>query len=121
MRQLLLALSAIAVLASSTAAPAQVGYDRPGGDYQNFPVRSADPAVCAARCDREARCRAWSFSYPAADRPPTCWLKSLVPPRVPDNMSASGVRGVGVIQPRDAREFSIDRNGSRYREVDYPH
>ena len=43
---------------------AQAGFDRPGGDYARFVVPSGDPAVCAARCDREARCRAWTFSYP---------------------------------------------------------
>ena len=31
---------------------------------RNFTVRSGDPAACAARCERERRCRAWSFSYP---------------------------------------------------------
>ena len=41
---------------------AQTGFDRPGGDYFNFNVSSGDPAACAARCEREGRCRAWSFS-----------------------------------------------------------
>ena len=117
-----IALSAmcVAVLGSVQLSRAQVGFDRHGGDYLSFPARTADPAVCAARCDREPRCRAWSFSYPAADRPPTCWLKSTVPPRVPDNMSASGVRGAGVIEPRGAREFSIDRTGGDYRDLEVP-
>src|SRR4029077_97562 len=50
------------------AAPAlaQSGFDRPGGDYANAAVPNGDPAVCAARCERDARCRAWSFSYPPA-------------------------------------------------------
>jgi len=109
-----------ALLGFVPASQAQVGFDRHGGDYLSFPARTADPAVCAARCDREPRCRAWSFSYPAADRPPTCWLKSVVPPRVPDTMSASGVRGAGVIQPRGAREFSIDRTGGDYRDLEVP-
>ena len=45
-------------------ARAQTGFDRPGGDYARFTVPSGDPAVCSARCDRDARCRAWTFSYP---------------------------------------------------------
>ena len=42
-------------LACASSARAQVGYDRRGHDYMNFSVRSGDQAVCAARCDREAR------------------------------------------------------------------
>jgi hypothetical protein len=98
---------------------AQVGFDRRGHDYANFPVRSGDPAACAARCDREARCRAWSFNYPSAERPAVCWLKNQVPPRVEAGESASGVRGAGVIEPRSpTREFSIDRPGGDYRTLD---
>jgi hypothetical protein len=101
------------------ASRAQVGFDRRGGDYTSFPVRSGDPAACAARCDRETRCRAWSFDYPSADRAATCWLKNQVPPRVEDSTSASGVRGVGVIEPHGGgREFSIDRTGGDYRSAD---
>jgi len=110
-----------ALLCLMPACRAQVGFDRHGGDYLSFPVRSGDPAACAARCDREARCRAWSFNYPAGDRPATCWLKSQVPPRVEDPGSASGVRGAGVIEPRHgAREFSIDRTGGDYRNLEVP-
>jgi hypothetical protein len=101
--------------------PAQVGFDRFGGDYTSFAVRSGDPAACAARCDRDSRCRAWSFNYPAAEHPAICWLKSQVPPRVEDGGSASGVRGSGVIEPRHGnREFSIDRAGGDYRDLEVP-
>jgi hypothetical protein len=114
--------STIAVLLClMPACLAQVGFDRRGGDYLNFPVRTGDPAACAVRCDREARCRAWSFSYPSGERPATCWLKSQVPPRIEDPGSASGVRGAGVIEPRiGTREFSIDRIGGDYRSIDVP-
>jgi hypothetical protein len=100
------------------ATRAQVGFDRPGGDYTSFAVRSGDPALCAAHCDRDSHCRAWSFSYPAGDYPAQCWLKNQIPPRVEDSTSASGVRGAGVIQPHGVREFSIDRPGGDYRSFD---
>ncbi len=90
-----------AVLAATGPAQAQTGYDRRGGDYLSFQIRNGDPAVCAARCERDARCRAWSFSYPrTANALATCWLKNQVPPRVEDNCCVSGVRGAGVIEPR---------------------
>lgn len=105
-----------------TAAYAQAGFDRPGGDYLNAVVRSGDPAVCAARCDRDPRCRAWSFSYPATVGPRAiCWLKDEVPPRVANSCCVSGVRGAGVVEPRNrAIEFGIDRFGGDYRNFDLP-
>ena len=106
-------------LACAPSARAQVGFDRRGHDYMNFSVRSGDPAVCAARCDREARCRAWSFTFPTGDRSATCWLKSEVPPRVKAGEVASGVRGAGVIEPRAGDlEYSIDRLGGDYRSFE---
>jgi hypothetical protein len=115
------ALTLAVLMCLASASRAQVGFDRRGGDYANFPVRSGDPALCAARCDRDSRCRAWSFNYPAADRPAMCWLKSQVPRRVEDSASASGVHGTGVIEPRHGmREFSIDRPGGDYRNLEVP-
>lgn len=104
------------------AARAQAGVDRPGKDYANFTVRSGDPAVCAARCDRDARCRAWSFSYPTPNGAKAqCWLKGEVPPRVDSGCCISGVRGGGVIEPRRGEnEFAIDRVGGDYRNFEPP-
>jgi PAN domain len=100
-------------------ADAQVGYDRRGGDYTSFPIRTGDPAVCAARCEREGRCRAWAFSYPGSKGIATCWLKNQVPPRVDDKCCVSGVRGAGVVEPRSGpAEFSIDRSGGDYRNLE---
>ena len=98
---------------------AQAAFDRPGGDYASGIVRSGDPAVCAARCDRDARCRAWSFVYPTAGARAVCWLKSEVPTRIENRCCVSGVRGGGVIEPRnDTAEFGIDRLGGDYRSFD---
>jgi len=45
-----------------------------------------------------------------------CWLKSNVPARTQDNCCVSGVRGAGVVEPRNsAEEVSIDRLGGDYR------
>jgi len=108
---------ALAVVALIGSAQAQSGFDRRGGDYLSFQIRNGDPAVCAARCERDARCRAWSFSYPrTANTLATCWLKNQVPARLEDNCCVSGVRGAGVIEPRQGpTEFSIDRVGGDYR------
>jgi hypothetical protein len=123
MMRALIALTVVIAALFCFAPPvsAQVGFDRRGSDYASFPVRSGDPAACAARCDREARCRAWSFAFPTSEHPATCWLKSQVPPRTEAADSASGVRGAGVIEPRSkAREFSTDRPGGDYRSLEVP-
>jgi hypothetical protein len=110
----------IALTALVAAARAQVGFDRPGGDYASFPTRSGDPAQCAARCERDTRCRAWAFSYPLTENASAiCWLKSRVSARVPSTCCASGVRGTGVIEPRGGTiEFGIDRPGGDYRHFE---
>ena len=111
---------AMAVLGMG-AASAQVHYDRPGGDYASAPVRSGDPAVCANRCERDSRCRAWAFAYPDPAGSAVCWLKNQVPPRVESVDSVSGVRGAGVIEPKKGSvEYSIDRNGGDYRSIELP-
>ena len=108
------------LLAVLNQAQAQVGFDRLGGDYTSFPLRTGDPAQCASRCERDQRCRAWAFSYPVTENAVAiCWLKSRVPPRVASSCCVSGVRGAGVIEPRsDPVEFGIDRFGGDYRNLD---
>ncbi len=110
------------LLLTAASAQAQTGYDRRGGDYFNFPVRNGDPAACATRCEHDARCRAWSFSYPrTVATSATCWLKNRVPPSTQDDCCVSGVSGAAVLEPRKGPlEFSIDRTGGDYRNFDTP-
>ena len=104
-------------------AHAQVGYDRVGGDYSTFTIRSGDPVLCARRCERDARCRAWSFSYPLTKNTlASCSLKNTVPPRTESACCVSSVRGAGVIEPRGngPLEFSISRRGGNYHHFELP-
>jgi hypothetical protein len=106
------------------AAPvmAQVGFDRPGGDYASFVDRSGDPAVCATRCDQDSHCRAWSFSYPMTEgHSAICWLKNQVPRSIATPCCVTGVRGAAIVPPRDQRvEISIDRPGGDYSSFETP-
>jgi hypothetical protein len=115
-----LALGLVALICCSATSHAQVGFDRPGGDYSSALVKSGDPAACAARCDRDSRCRAWSFSYPrTVARDAMCRLKSTVTPVKEDSCCVSGVRGAGLLAPKtEPLEFSIDRYGGDYRSFD---
>jgi len=111
---------AVALVLSAPPAAAQTGFDRKGGDYTTFVVRSGDPAVCAARCERDRKCRAWSFSYPRTVAVQAlCRLKKEVPLRSEDTCCSSGVKGAGVIEPRTGPvEFSTDRFGGDYRNFE---
>jgi hypothetical protein len=116
---LLLGLSVI----SAQPAHAQANFDRPGSDYLHAPVPSGDPADCALQCERDRRCRAWSFNYPTVSADgAVCWLKNAVPPRVHSDCCVSGVRGAGVIEQRNsAIEGETDRLGGDYRSIDVGH
>jgi hypothetical protein len=84
-RALIFVLAALLAVALGrvTAAFAQTGYDRPGGDYTSAPVANGDPTVCAARCERDKGCRAWSFSYPSGSGAP----------RTPDTQQLDSLAG----------------------------
>ncbi len=122
LRACLAILAAFAVLIAAAPQPllAQANFDRPGGDYLRAPVSSGDPADCALQCERDKRCRAWSFNYPTyAATEAVCWLKNSVPQRVEDNCCVSGVRGAGVVEQRTgAVEMSTDRSGGDYRNFE---
>jgi len=109
-----------AVMTANRPAYAQANFDRPGGDYVSSPVSSGDPADCALVCERDRRCRAWSFNYPNdISHAAVCWLKNSVPARIADDCCVSGVRGAGVVEPRNgAVETSIDRAGGDYRSFE---
>jgi hypothetical protein len=116
----ILAVVSLVFALAGACAHAQVGFDRLGGDYASFPMPYGDPAQCAARCERDPRCRAWAFSYPETESESAiCWLKSKVPPRTASSCCVSGVRGAGVIEPRTgAVEFGFDRFGGDLRHFD---
>jgi len=113
-------LAGLAAVTMVSPVQAQANFDRPGGDYQSEPISSGDPADCALLCERDRRCRAWSFNYPTVmESGAVCWLKNSVPPRVPDNCCVSGVRGAGVVEIRNGTlETSIDRPGGDYRSFE---
>lgn len=115
---------AVAVLIALSGLPAhaQANFDRPGGDYVHSDLSSGDPADCALRCERDRRCKAWSFAYPIpGGAGAMCALKSTVPERAENNCCVSGVRGAGVVEPRTGGlEAATDRFGGDYRYMTLP-
>ena len=114
------AFALLALVVAGVPAAAQTNFDRPGGDYVRLPSISGDPAECALQCERDRRCRAWSFNYPGDNsESAVCWLKDKVPARVESYCCVSGVRGAGVIEPRSGPvETSIDRFGGDYKSFE---
>ena len=123
------------VLASSALLQAQeAGVNRPGGDYRSIELPSADPALCRKACDDEARCRAYTYVKPGVQGPSAlCWLKSEVPPGVPDECCVSGVKtepgqagpagalhAAAAAAAPQAQEVGVNRPGEDYKCIDLP-
>ena len=112
-----MAVAVFLIVGCTVTAWAQAGFDRPGGDYARFVVPSGDPAVCAARCEREGRCRAWGFSYPGTGRRHAmCWLKAAGDAARRGHLLRVRREGRGPCWSESGPiEFSIDRTGGDYR------
>ena len=78
---MLVALAALGgLLAVAQSARAQIGFDRPGGDYRNFDLAS-DPTgeSCKKVCEGENRCRAWTYVRPGyLGASARCYLKKEI-------------------------------------------
>jgi hypothetical protein len=74
--------------------PVEVGIDRPGSDYTSVTLPSgSDYADCQALCAADNPCVAWTFVNAGIQATnPRCWLKSSVPPQVPNGCCTSGVK-----------------------------
>jgi hypothetical protein len=58
--------------------PPQVDTDLRGADYEGFDTSS--PEVCEAECNKDTRCKAWTYVKPGIQGPQAkCYLKSLIP------------------------------------------
>jgi len=82
------------------------GIDRPGADYASFDLSKFTPEQCQAECNRDSKCKAWTYVEAQAGKNPRCWLKTAAPGRRQSTCCTSGVRGV---------EGDTDRPGSDYR------
>jgi hypothetical protein len=67
--------------------------NRPGADYRSFDLAQPAPHQCQAACFAEPQCVAFTFVHPGVQGPNArCWLKSAVPPPVPDRCCVSGLK-----------------------------
>ena len=68
--------------------------DRPGMDYSNFDLASANPSLCEQACNADPSCRAFTYVKPGYQGANArCWLKNDIPSATPSDCCDSGVKG----------------------------
>jgi hypothetical protein len=73
----------------------ETNVDRPGMNYNNYPLSGADPQLCANDCANDPNCKAFTYVKPGfrgENSDPECWLKNGVPGPVPNEYCISGVK-----------------------------
>jgi hypothetical protein len=102
----MLAIAAIAVLLFISIAlvesfALETNTDRPGMDYNNYDLPSANPSLCEQACNSDPDCKAFTYVKPGVQGPkPRCWLKNGIPTATPNSCCDSGVKGsTGVATP----------------------
>jgi len=69
------------------------GVDRPGQDYKTFTLWSPDPKLCRQACERDERCKAYTYKKPISQaHKAVCRLKDGVPSAKKDDWCVSGVK-----------------------------
>jgi hypothetical protein len=77
--------------------PHSVGTDRPGMDFRNFDLSSANWQDCYDACVEDSRCEAWTYVQPGIQGSQArCWLKNGVPAAQSNSCCISGVTGRGL-------------------------
>jgi hypothetical protein len=71
----------------------EMGTDRPGNDYRNFDLAKPEPDLCLEACQKDTRCKAFTYVEPGVQGPNArCWLKDAVPPAKLSPCCVSGVK-----------------------------
>ena len=95
----MISLAAIAVLFFVSIAlvesfALETNTDRPGMDYSNFDLASANPSLCEQACNSDPDCRAFTYVKPGFQGANArCWLKNGIPTANPSDCCDSGVKG----------------------------
>jgi len=86
-------LGSVAVTDSQSIKSYEINTNRPGSDYRNFNLSSADPSLCSQACEQDQRCASFTYVKPGMQgKSARCWLKDAVPDPVRDGCCYSGVK-----------------------------
>ena len=94
----LLLLSSVSIAQQATLS-LEPDTDRPGNNYRNFDLEQPDMDFCLDACQKDPRCKAFTYVNPGVQGPKArCWLKDAVPPAESSSCCISGVKTAGVTQ-----------------------
>src|SRR3954470_9435182 len=67
--------------------------NRLGYDYASFELEAPDPQLCQTACEKDVKCRAYTYVKPGYQGPPArCWLKSTIPQGTAHECCVSGAK-----------------------------
>ena len=67
--------------------------NRLGQDYASFELEAPDPQLCQTACEKDVKCRAFTYVKPGYQGPPArCWLKHTIPQGSPHDCCVSGAK-----------------------------
>jgi hypothetical protein len=67
--------------------------DQPGMNYRNFDLPSDDPTLCSTECDKDVKCKAYTYVKPGYQGSKArCWLKSDIPAVKQNSCCISGTK-----------------------------
>lgn len=82
--------------------------DRPGMDYSNFDLPSANPSLCEQACNGDPNCLAFTYVNPGVQGASArCWLKNGIPTAYPATCCDSGVKDVTPVTPPAASPVDL--------------
>jgi hypothetical protein len=75
--------------------------NRFGNDYRDITMDIPDPALCRTECEKDPKCRAFTYVKPGVQGPKArCWLKDRVPVPTANSCCVSGVKTDQIAEPR---------------------
>lgn len=103
MRKIIIFLSLMLWISGASAQQASVTLEpdtnRPGMDYRSFDLQDARPELCRQACERDEKCRAYTYIKPGIQGPNArCWLKSGIPAPKKGGCCVSGVKTITAAQ-----------------------
>ena len=115
-----LSIALLFICSCGNAAQLEQNTDRPGSDYNSFDLPAADPQMCAARCQQDGRCHAFTYVSPGIQGANArCWLKHRAPnPQGGRAGLVSGVLRQGGSSLNTSFQPDMDRPGGDYSNFD---
>ena len=95
-RQILAVVAIVATTPSfAIAQVVEFNTERAGSDYRNFALAAPGYKMCLQACEKDDRCKAWTYAQPGLQGPAArCWLKNLIPNRRASTCCISGYKKV---------------------------